>query len=129
MTHPLDTGVHQAVPTDGRTDDRSWGAFSDDPPWLLDRGAIAWLHGIDPLRAAARAEVPKLTMPSRWPPGPRVARVAARLVAAVGPWFARRRLGWLDDAAASRADLSLRLRRAAEDLGSTYIKLGLKAAP
>ena len=124
MTHPLETGVDQVVPVDGRTDDRAWGAFSDDPPWVLERGASAWLAGIDPLRAAARAEVPKLTVPSRWPPGPRVARVAVRLVAAVGPWFTRRRLGRLDEPAVSRADLSRRLRQAAEDLGSTYIKLG-----
>jgi len=105
-------------------DDRVWAAFSDDPPWVLDRSAITWLAAIDGQRAAARAEVPLLTKPSRLPPGPRVARVTARLVAALAPWFVRRRLGRLDEPGASRAELSRRLRVAAEDLGSTYIKLG-----
>ena len=105
-------------------DDRLWAAFSDDPPWVVDRAAITWLGGIDGLRAAARAEVPLLTKPSRLPPGPRVARVTARLIGALAPWFVRRRLGRLDEPGASTAELSRRLRVAAEDLGSTYIKLG-----
>jgi ubiquinone biosynthesis protein len=114
------TDVEQAAPTD----DRAWGAFSDTPPWVLDRDVIGWLEGISPLREAARAEVPRLTVASRWPPGPRVARVAGRLTTALAPWFVRKRLGRLDEPGASRAELSRRLRIAAEDLGSTYIKLG-----
>ena len=105
-------------------DDRAWAAFSDDPPWVLDRADITWLGGIDALRDLVQSEVPRLTAPSRLPPGPRVGRVVSRLVRALGPWYARKRLGRYADDAARRASLSLRLRTAAEDLGPTYIKLG-----
>lgn len=105
-------------------DDRDWAAFSDTPPWVLERDRIVWLAGIDALREVARAEVPRLTRPSRLPPGPRVGRVIARLVKALAPWLVKRKRGGYADDAAKRADLSLRLRLAAEELGATYIKLG-----
>lgn len=104
--------------------DREWGAFSEYAPWVLDRARIAWLTGVDELRTAARAEVPHLTRRRRLPPGVRVGTVSRHLVAAVGPWAWRRRRGRYADTAASRADLSLRLRVAAETLGASYIKLG-----
>ncbi|MGA1051101.1 MAG: ABC1 kinase family protein [Ilumatobacteraceae bacterium] len=110
--------------TDERHEDRAWGAFSDDAPWILDRTSIRWRAQVDRLRAAARAEVPRLTRPRRTPPGVRVAVVVARLGAALLPWYWRRRRGLHVDAAASRADVSLRLRTAAEALGPSYIKLG-----
>jgi ubiquinone biosynthesis protein len=104
--------------------DLAWGAFSDDPPWVLDRDAITWRHGVDALRAAARDEVPLLTRPSRRPPGARVLGVTAGFTAPLLVWQARKRLGRLRSPSASRADVSRRMRRAAERLGPTYIKLG-----
>ena len=46
------------------------------------------------------------------------------LGAALGPWWARRRRHRFASPEASRADVSRRLRHAAEHLGPTYIKLG-----
>ena len=51
--------------------------------------------------------------------------VTARLARAIVPWLIRRRRGTFADAPeASRAEISHRLREAAEALGPTYIKLG-----
>ncbi len=98
------------------------GTFAAHGPWTLgaDR-ELAWQHRIDLRRAVARRRVPELTEPGRFPPGPRVLRVARKLALAVLGWrlFGRRR-----GRSASRADLAHRLRRAAESLGPTYIKLG-----
>jgi ubiquinone biosynthesis protein len=105
-------------------DDRTWAAFSEHPPWVLHRADITWLPHVEHLRRAARADVPRLTTPSRLPPGTRVLTVTARLARALGPWAWRKRRGRFADAAASRADVSLRMRVAAEALGATYIKLG-----
>jgi ubiquinone biosynthesis protein len=104
--------------------DLSWAAFSDDPPWVVQPQDLAWRDGVDRLRAEARAEVPKLTTPSRWPPGGRVVTVLARVLWAVLPWLAAKRLRRYATPEASRAAISRRLRRAAEALGPTYIKLG-----
>lgn len=111
-------------PTSDAPADLSWGAFSDDPPWVLDPDHIAWLDGVDALRRAARAEVPALTTPTRRPPGARVAWVLARLGWGVTPWLVNKRLRRYGDVSSSRAAISRRLRRAAEHLGPTYIKLG-----
>src|SRR5215218_4870094 len=104
--------------------DLAWGAFSDSPPWELDPARITWREGIAERRAAARAEVPRLITTARVPPGARVVTVLARLAAALGPWLARKRVGRFASTEASRADVSRRLRLAAEALGPTYIKLG-----
>jgi ubiquinone biosynthesis protein len=104
--------------------DLAWGAFSDDPPWVIDRAALDWDRHVSELRAAARAEVPRLTTPSTLPPGARVVTVVGRLTRALTPWLTRKRTGRYDNPEASRADVSKRLRRAAEALGPTYIKLG-----
>ncbi|MFM2182701.1 MAG: hypothetical protein RJB61_995 [Actinomycetota bacterium] len=104
--------------------DRGWAAFTDDGPWELHRDEIRWTRRADELRTAARAEVPELTRSRLVPPGRRVVRVVGTLGRAVLPWLWRKRCGRFDDAAAARADISLRLRRAAEDLGPTFIKLG-----
>lgn len=104
--------------------DLEWGAFSDTPPWVLDRGPQPWQHRVDELRAAARAEVPRLTTPTRLPPGARVVTVLGRLSAAAGPWLVRTRIGPAPSPEARRTDISRRMRRAAERLGPTYIKLG-----
>lgn len=82
---------------------------------------MAWRRGIDELRARTRAEAPRLTRRRHLPPGLRVVRVAALLGSALAGWYlGDRRQG----GGASRAGLSLRLRRAFERLGPTYIKLG-----
>jgi ubiquinone biosynthesis protein len=104
--------------------DRQWGAFEEDAPWNVDLDTVTWLRGVDRLRRAAANEVPELTAPRRLPPGLRIGTVVARLSRALAPWFVRRKLGRYDTAEASRADLSHRLRVAAERLGASYIKLG-----
>ncbi len=104
--------------------DRSWGAFTEEHPWVLDRDAIRWLPLADRLRASARAEVPVLTKPSKVPPGARVITVVRELGTAVLPWMVRKKRGRFATPEASRADVSRRLRIAAEHLGPTYIKLG-----
>jgi ubiquinone biosynthesis protein len=111
------------MPTSQSTD-RAWGAFSEAAPWTLDRSTIRWLTGIDELRAAARAEVPHLTRSRRLPPGRRVGSVSGQLLRALGPWLWRRRRHAYGSPELSRADLSRRLREAAEALGPSYIKLG-----
>ncbi|MBA3802432.1 MAG: AarF/ABC1/UbiB kinase family protein, partial [Acidimicrobiia bacterium] len=102
-----------------------WGMFTTDGPWVLVRDRIAWLPDAARLRAEALDEMRSATQPSRLPPGARGAVVAGRLGSALAAWQWRKRLGRFDDddAAASRADLSRRLRLAAEALGPTYIKL------
>jgi ubiquinone biosynthesis protein len=101
--------------------DAAQGSFSDDPPWLVDPAAMTWRRVVPTVRWVVRAEVPELTRPRRLPPGTRVFKVARHLGAAVGAWAltGRRRGG-----SASKADISRRLRVAAEHLGPTYIKLG-----
>jgi ubiquinone biosynthesis protein len=105
-------------------DDRIWAAFSDEAPWVLDRDHIVWLAGIDALRELARAEVPRLTIPGRLPPGPRVLKVTGRIVKGLAPWLVAKKRGRYASDSERRADLSRRLREAAEALGPTYIKLG-----
>jgi ubiquinone biosynthesis protein len=109
---------------DGAPADRAWGAFTDETPWVLERSEISWLPLAAQLRRAAHAEVPQLTRPSRVPPGARVVIVVRVLGRAVVPWLVRKRRGRYPTAESSRAEISKRLRRAAERLGPTYIKLG-----
>ncbi|MGZ4704486.1 MAG: ABC1 kinase family protein, partial [Acidimicrobiales bacterium] len=101
--------------------DLAIGSFSDHPPWIVDPEAMPWRESVDAVRWVVRREVPELTRPRRLPAGTRVIRVAAHLGLAVGAWaVGARRTG----GSASKADLSRRLRIAAERLGPTYIKLG-----
>jgi ubiquinone biosynthesis protein len=111
--------THQSSP-----DDMSWGSFTESAPWVINRDAVAWLPLAAKLRRAAQAEVPSLTKGSKLPPGTRVFTVARHLGGALVPWLIRKRLGRYGSTEASRADVSLRLRKAAEQLGPTYIKLG-----
>ncbi len=103
--------------------DLEWGAFSETAPWVLDRNTITWLGDAGRVRHAARRRVPALTTPTRLPPGGRGLAVTWRLAATVLPWMWRRRRGRADGSAGI-ADLSRRLRLAAESLGPTFIKLG-----
>ena len=105
-------------------DDRNWAAFTEEGPWTLHRDDIRWMSVAADLRAAAQAEVPGLTRAAKVPPGGRVVRVVGTLVGAVGPWMLAKKRRTYATPEASRADISLRLRRAAEQLGPTYIKLG-----
>ncbi|MEY2967757.1 MAG: hypothetical protein RIQ64_384 [Actinomycetota bacterium] len=103
--------------------DLSWGAFSERGPWDLDREKIAWSEHAEILRREARSEVPRLTTPGRIPPIGRLLTVVFVLGRAVAPWMIRKKLRRFASPEESRAVLSLRLRRAIETLGPTYIKL------
>lgn len=117
-------GVTTSPADTGRPSDLAWGSFTDEAPWELDRDDIRWLHLAARLRRRAQAEVPGLTKPSRLPPSSRVFTVVRHLARALGPWMYNKRRGAYTDPEASRADISRRLRLAAEALGPTYIKLG-----
>ncbi len=99
--------------------DLSIGAFSDDPPWIVEPDAMPWREGVDGVRWVVRSELPDLIRPRRLPRGRRVFTVVGHLGRAVGGWYLRDR-----GRERSRAGLSRRLRIAAEHLGPTYIKLG-----
>jgi ubiquinone biosynthesis protein len=100
--------------------DLAIGSFSDDPPWIVVPADMVWRRSVDAVRWAARRTVPDLVAPRRFPSGTRVFTVLRHLAPAIGLWAigARRRGG-----SESKADLSRRLRIAAEHLGPTYIKL------
>ncbi len=101
--------------------DLGLGSFTHDAPWLVDPDAMPWRRAVASRRREIALELPHLTRPGKVPPGLRVVRTVAVLGSALGRWAvgARRRGG-----AESRADVSRRLRLAAERLGPTYIKLG-----
>jgi ubiquinone biosynthesis protein len=101
--------------------DLAVGAFSADPPWVVDPGALRWRVGLDRVRTRTRGEVPELTRPRRVPPAGRLLATARHLGVPVAAWaLVDSRRGQTE----SRAGLSRRLRQAAERLGPTYIKLG-----
>ena len=104
--------------------DLAWGSFTGNGPWVLDRDHIHWQSLPPTLRRQAHAEVPTLTGPRKLPPGARVVTVVRHLGQAIAPWMVTKRRGGFADSEASRADISHRLRLAAEHLGPTYIKLG-----
>jgi ubiquinone biosynthesis protein len=105
---------------DGAPSDLVLGAFSSEPPWLVDPARMTWRKGVDAIRWVTKRQVPDLIAPRRFPSGSRVFLVGRHLGLAAGLWAigARRQGG-----SASKADLSRRLRIAAERLGPTYIKL------
>ncbi len=103
------------------TIDTTWGAFTDQGPWNVVLDDLVWKPGVPALRAEAERRLPAMINPSRRFPGLRVFTVAAHASRAMIPWaLTKRRRGGSD----SRADISARLRLAAERLGPTYIKLG-----
>ena len=104
--------------------DRSWGAFTDHAPWVVQRDTVRWLPLAAPLRHRAQAEVPALTRATKLPPGARVVSVVNALGRALVPWMWHKRRGKFAESSDSRADIARRLRLAAEQLGPTYIKLG-----
>jgi len=101
--------------------DLEWGAFSDDPPWIVDATGLEWRRDLASLRAATTARVRALTRVRTLPPVGAALRVIRVLGPAIGLWYVRDRRG---GASRSRGGLSRRLRVAFERLGPTYIKLG-----
>ena len=106
-----------------RPNDLSWGNFSDSGPWVLDRDTIAWSQVAIVLRAAAQKEVPSLIRARRIPPLGRLVVVVAHLGWALLPWFIQKKRNKFATPEDSRTYMSLRLRKAIEKLGATYIKL------
>lgn len=96
------------------------GSFTHPGPWRLE-GTAAWQRDIDHLRIGTRAQVPRLLRRRRIPPGTRVLQVGGRVAGAVGVWAV---VGRRHGKAASRRDLSRRLRGAFTHLGPTFIKMG-----
>ncbi|NNN22398.1 MAG: AarF/ABC1/UbiB kinase family protein, partial [Acidimicrobiales bacterium] len=103
------------------TVDHAVGAFSQNPPWVVNPEEMSWRAGIGEIRHSTRAELPLLLQKGRKPPVKRAFQVVFTILRAFIPWFfgARRKGG-----EASRSDLSKRLRVAFTQLGPTYIKLG-----
>jgi ubiquinone biosynthesis protein len=101
--------------------DLDLGSFTERAPWIVDPEAMPWRRAVPGLRRQIAADLPRLTAPSKLPPGMRVVRTTRLLGTALVLWAlgARRKGG-----SASIADLSRRVRLAAEQLGPTYIKLG-----
>ena len=97
------------------------GSFTSEAPWLVDPDATSWRSAVGAVRWVVARQLPDLIRPRRLPDPGRLLTVVWHLGMALLPWavFARRKGG-----DASRADLSRRLRIAAERLGPTYIKLG-----
>jgi len=82
---------------------------------------MSWRSSVPALRRATRRRLPALIAPSRRPPGRRALTVIRHIGGALAAWTVTgRRQGGSE----SKADLSRRLREAAETLGPTYIKLG-----
>jgi ubiquinone biosynthesis protein len=104
--------------------DLELGAFSDNPPWVITADPMPWQGAVPRLRAEAKALVPVLTTPGKYPPGARVLTVIGQGVSALAPWFVLKKIRRLPTPEASRADVSKRLRLAVERLGPTFIKLG-----
>ena len=118
------------VPRNGRLNtvnrtpaDLEWANFADDAPWVLDRDNIAWDRVAVVLRDNARREVPRLIKKRTLPPLGRLFTVVVTFAWALLPWFWKKRRGAFAQPEQSRAYVSLRLRRAIERLGATYIKL------
>ena len=110
----------RAAPADPPSD-LAIGSFTDAAPWIVDPDAMPWRAAVPGLRRQIALDLPGLTTPARIPPGVRVVRVVRLIGTALALWAvgARRKGG-----SESRADVSRRLRVAAEHLGPTYIKLG-----
>jgi hypothetical protein len=71
--------------------DLELGAFSDSGPWEVELDRLSWLPGLDHVRAAVRAEVPRLVTPRKLPPGGRMAATARHLGLGVAVWAAGKR--------------------------------------
>ncbi len=120
MAPPTTTAADPTLPP-GAPADLAIGSFSEVPPWIVEPDAMPWRESVDEIRWLTRHDLPELIRPRRLPQGGRAFTVVRRLGTAVGMWAWK---GRGKDRSTSRADLSRRLRIAAEHLGPTYIKLG-----
>ena len=109
--------------TDASLSDVEWAAFDAHGQWTLREDEILWLKIAPSLRDDARREVPVLTKASKTPPIARLFEVVWVLGKAILPWWMKKRTRRFSDSSESRAYLSLKMRKAIERLGSTYIKL------
>lgn len=96
-------------------------AFSERGPWVVEPESMRWRRDVARLRAASQAQAPELVRRRALPPVRRFVGAGARIGAALLAWRLRERRAGGE---ASRSGLSLRLRRAFERLGPSYIKLG-----
>ena len=104
--------------------DLTLGSFSNEPPWIVDPVAMPWREVVDAIRWKTQHDLPELTSARRLPDVKRAVTVIADFGTAIGLWWVTgRRKGKAGDHAASRSDLSRRLRLSIERLGPTYIKL------
>ena len=101
--------------------DLAFGAFDEDARWTIDLDALPWRDQVPQLRTDARLRLPSLITPPPWPPLRRTFTVVRILSTAIVTWWLTGRRGSRSE---SYADVSRRLRLAAERLGPTYIKLG-----
>ena len=99
--------------------DVEYGSFTDHGPWVVDPEQLSWRKGLDRVRVSVHASVPELTRYRRVPPIGRMLTTLRALGLPLAVWGARER-----GKETSTADISRRLRIAAERLGPTYIKLG-----
>lgn len=96
------------------------GTFSREPPWLVDPGRMPWRAGVRAARLATRDAIPELVRSPRRPPIGRLVTTVARFGWAIVVWWLTERR---QDRSPRRRALSIRLRRAIEALGPTYVKL------
>ena len=104
--------------------DLAIGSFSSEPPWIVEPASMPWREVVDSIRWLTKHDLPELTSARRLPDVKRAVTVVADFGTAIGLWWLTgRRKGKAGDHAASRLDLSRRLRLSIERLGPTYIKL------
>jgi ubiquinone biosynthesis protein len=106
------------LPAAAPGDDRQLGSFSEHGPWNLAQRPPTWRRAARILRREQQRRLPALTRAPRLPPVARAVTVVLVLGSAIGLWYLRDR-----GRERSKAELSRRLREAAERLGPTYIKL------
>lgn len=111
-----ETSTAPAVP-----EDLTAGSFTDEAPWLVDRETATWRRNVPVARWVIARQLPELVRPSRVPPARRLLTVVWHVGRALLSWVLGARRAGGDQ---SVADISRRLRLAAERLGPTYIKLG-----
>jgi ubiquinone biosynthesis protein len=100
--------------------DLSIGSFTHEAPWVVVPEEMSWRPAVPAVRWVVARELPDLVRPRRVPSLGRLATVVWHLGSALARWaVGARRTG----GSVSRADVSKRLRIAAEKLGPTYIKL------
>ena len=114
--------VHSGTASD--PPDLAIGSFSNEPPWIVEPASMPWREVVDSIRWLTKHDLPELTSARRLPDVKRAVTVVADFGTAIGLWWVTgRRKGKAGDHAASRVDLSRRLRLSIERLGPTYLKL------